>query len=647
MCGIAGFVDFSKTRKEDNLLQEIKAMTNAIAYRGPDGEGHWVDAQEGVALGHRRLAILDLSPAGFQPMRSKNERFVLTYNGEIYNSPDLKETLLTKGYSFHGHSDTEVMLAAFCEWGIAESLKKMVGMFAFALWDRQEKTLCLGRDRIGKKPLYYGWIDSLFVFASDLNAFRASPAKSALKIDRKAMASFHHWSFLPSPYSLYQGVYKLKPGTLRVFGPADFASFRMGAEECFWDFTEVAKEGLKRRHSAPSFLEAVEQIEDLLKDAVKSRMMSDVPLGGFLSGGIDSSLIIALMQKYSSNPVKTFSVGFAESRYDESSYAEKVANYLGTDHQTIRMSSSDALEIIPNLPQIYDEPFADTSQLPTILVSRLAGKSVKVVLSGDGGDEIFAGYTRYLMSEKINKVLKWIPLPFRQIMITILRSIPHKVWQVIEPVVFIKQLEEKIVKALPLLKENRFEDLYEGLLKRWNHYPGLFKEITSYSLKISNPFDQTANHIDWMQYHDTLQYLVDDILVKVDRATMAVSLEARCPLLDHRLLEQAWALPLSYKIQEGKGKLLLRKILSRYIPEEFFERPKMGFGIPIDSWLRGPLKEWADHLLLPEVLEERGYRSDIIHQQWKAHCEEGTQGGDQLWMVLMAQLWENTWGKPL
>lgn len=647
MCGIAGFIDRTQSKQTTQLVQDINAMTQAIQYRGPDGTGHWVSAENGIALGHRRLAILDLTEAGFQPMVSTDQRFVLIYNGEIYNSPELQNQLVTQGYIFKGHSDTEVMLAAFCAWGIVEALKKMVGMFAFAVWDVQQKSLTLGRDRLGKKPLYYGWQDNTFVFASDLNAIRATSIAPGLKIDRRAMASFHQWAFIPSPYSMYQGIQKLKPGTVRTLTPADVQDQTLGTETLFWDLTSTVKHGLQQRSTyKDSFAAAVAQTEERLAHTVQSRMIADVPLGGFLSGGIDSSLVIALMQRYATKPVQTFAIGFAEQSYDESRYAEKVAHHLGTDHTSVIMTTSEALTIIQNLPTIYDEPFADSSAIPTVFVSQVAARSVKVVLSGDGGDEVFAGYTRYTLSQTVYSIFKWLPYRIRVLIAKVLRCIPVKVWTTLEPLTFMKHLANKIAKSIPVLQEQSFENVYERLLKRWTDEI-LFQHITPYLIPVENPFEHTASPVDWMQYHDTLHYLNDDILVKVDRATMAASLEARCPFLDHQLVEHAWRLPLKYKINQGKGKLILRKILGKYVPRELFERPKMGFGIPIDIWLRGPLKDWANSLLNRQTLEERGYHSAPILQQWQDHLSGKRACGDDLWMVLMAQLWENYWTKPI
>lgn len=653
MCGIAGIAAPGEAGSEV-LGRTVKEMTDRMVHRGPDDQGVWTDEPAGVALGHRRLAIVELGPEGHQPMLSRSERYSLVFNGEIYNFPELRARLTQAdpGLRFRGESDTEVMLAAFESWGVRDSVRAFNGMFAFALWDRKERTLTLARDRMGEKPLYFGWDGGRFLFASELKSIKKVLRRPA-EIDRDALALFMRYSCVPAPRSIYRGVYKLPPATLlevtasRASDPAGFQS--EWGPESYWSSFEAAKAGRSAVFTAGDE-EIVAKADALLREAVKMRMHADVPLGAFLSGGIDSTTVVAMMQAQSARPVKTFTIGFKEAAYNEAADAKKVAERLGTEHTEHILSSDEALAVIPKLSQIYDEPFADASQIPTYLVSGLARKHVTVALTGDGGDEVFGGYTRYIWAEEILGKVGRIPRDLRPAMSGLLRQLTPSQWDrfsgVLGPVLKRYGTQgtfgDKLHKIAEVLEMPDIEDLYVRLLSAWPK-PGEIvngggaKPSCSWtdglSLAADTPYEQ-------MMTYDQNGYLPDAILVKLDRASMAVSLEGRIPFLDHRVVEFGWKVPSRLRIGGGKGKLLLRKVLERYIPLELIDRPKMGFGVPMDDWLRGPLREWAEALLEERSLRAQGYlNADMVRARWADHLSGRRNWGQQLWCVLMFQSW--------
>lgn len=633
MCGISGFMGPMTSR--DQALDTVRAMTDAIAHRGPDDSGCWADESVGLALGNRRLAIVDLSPAGHQPMESAEGRYVMTYNGEVYNFGDLRAELEAKGHSFRGHSDTEVMLQAFSEWGVDDAVGRFNGMFAFAVWDRQERVLHLGRDRMGKKPLYYGWVGRTLLFGSELKSLRAHPDFNP-GIDRDALTLFLRHNYVPTPYCIYQGFKKLAPGSLLTV-----RSSTSGVEgpRPFWSFSELAS----RESLVGDEGEVVERLDEVLREAVRIRMIADVPLGAFLSGGIDSSTIVALMQAQSSMPVRTFTIGFNEPTYNEAEHAKKVAAHLGTDHTELYVSPEDAMAVIPRLPTIYDEPFSDSSQIPTFLVSELARRHVTVSLSGDGGDELFSGYDRYVKAERVWRAIGWAPKGLRRGLGRLLRAPSTKAWdRLLSRPTRIARPGHKVHRLGEVLGVAGPESLYHGLVSHWPR-PGevvIGGTEPRTALTDRNSWPDDRDFVAWASHMDTISYLLDDILVKVDRASMAVSLEARAPLLDPRVVELASSLPTSLKIRNGKGKWPLRSLLHRYVPPELVERPKMGFGVPIDSWLRGPLREWAEDLLEPSRLHREGFlRPEPIRLKWDEYLAGTRAWHYHLWDVLMFQAW--------
>ena len=627
MCGIAGLIDIRKDKSAEDLQSMTKAMTDALAHRGPDNDGFWVDQETGVALGHRRLAIIDLSEAGRQPMQSSSGRYIINYNGEFYNFLSVKKELEEKGVQFSGGSDTEVFLEAVERWGLEEALKKINGMFAFALWDKKTQTLNLARDRMGKKPLYYGWVGKTFMFTSELKALHTHP-DFVPEVDRNALAIYTRHNYVPVPWSIYKGIYKL-PQASYMAVPLD--KDKPLKPQKYWDINEVAQEG----SSAPftgSFDEALKELDEILGTAVSERMISDVPLGAFLSGGIDSSLITAIMQKNSSKPIKTFCIGFEESGYNEAPHAKKIAGHLGTDHTEYFVTAEEARNVIPGMPKIFDEPFADPSQIPTYHVSRLARQNVTVALSGDGGDEGFAGYQRYHKAIMAVNTINKIPGPLRKTLAQILRPVPLGKAQ-------------KALKFLEGVDENEF---YRHILSYWQDPNELV--IGGQEPKAAmNDFVDLPNidsFMNRMMYMDMAAYLPDDILVKVDRASMATSLETRAPLLDYKVIEYAWRTPLSMKVDNNGGKLLLRTLLEQYMPKALFDRPKQGFGIPHGDWIKGPLKDWAASLLDESRLRSEGFfNADMVTQKWQEHISGQKNWDYALWGLLMFQAWNEYYGR--
>ncbi|HEU4856186.1 MAG TPA: asparagine synthase (glutamine-hydrolyzing) [Rhodanobacteraceae bacterium] len=649
MCGIAGFWDVAGRLDGDRGTAAIDAMTCAIRHRGPDDAGAWRDPRTGLWLGHRRLSVVDLSPEGHQPMMSAGHRHVMVFNGEVYNHRQLRAELLASGVQFRGHSDTEVMLAAIERWGLEDAVARFIGMFALALWDREARTLTLVRDRLGIKPLYYGWAGQMFAFGSELKALAALPGFAA-RVDRGALCLLLRHSYIPQPCSIYQGIFKLPPGALLRVDAAAAASATAvavlpGRVQRYWSVADAAAGDRTTQSDA----DAVEALDRLLRDAIALRMEADVPLGAFLSGGVDSSTVVALMQAQSTRPVETFSIGFHEQAHDEARYAREVAHHLGTAHHELYVSARDALDVIPMLPTMFDEPFSDSSQIPTFLVSQLARGRVTVSLSGDGGDELFAGYSRYAWALRLGRWLDAVPRPLRAHIAGSLRARPG----------LYEALFRGANRALPPRLRLRNPGTKAGLL---GHMLGADSVDARYLLLVSHWFDPAAlvlhaqepqtplsdfarwpdlrEPMERMTYSDLIGYLPDDILVKVDRASMAVSLEARVPLLDHRVVEYAWRTPLRQKLRDGQGKWLLRQVLYRYVPQRLIDRPKKGFSVPIESWLRGPLRDWAEALLDERRLREQGYFDPApIRRMWADHLAGRVREHHRLWDVLMFQAW--------
>jgi asparagine synthase (glutamine-hydrolysing) len=639
MCGIAGFLDRSSSHDRSGSCALVTAMIDAIAHRGPDDSGVWKDTAAGIVLGHRRLSIIDLSTEGHQPMAGPDGNQIIVFNGEIYNFRELRGELEARGYCFRGHSDTEVMLAAFLEWGIDASVRRFNGMFAFALWDQRERRLTLCRDRLGKKPLYYGWAGvggkCTLLFGSELKALRAHPAFCA-PVDRNAVALYLRLGYIPAPWTIYQGIYKLPPATHLTIGPQDCGG--NAAPVAFWSAREAAERGLGNRIT--SFDDAIAELDDLLRSAIGMRMIADVPLGAFLSGGIDSSMVVSLMQALSGQPVKTFCIGFEEQTHNEAVYARAVAKHLGTDHHELVVTSSQALEVVPRLPRMFDEPFGDSSAIPTFLVSEMARRHVTVSLSGDGGDELFAGYTAYGSAALFFQKYGWMPAPIKATAGRVLRGVPQSLWNRVLPGNGEATGGARVHRLGSTLRQPDEDTIYRNLMSHWedpeNVVPGSIEPLTAFTSRESAG---VGNMIEKMMLLDSLTYLPDDILAKVDRASMAVSLEARGPLLDYRLFEFAWRIPLDFKMRDGKSKWVLRELLNRYVPRELVDRPKSGFAIPVAKWLRGPLKVWAEDLLTGSRLRREGILDSlVVRRTWKEHLD-GYNWSERMWAVLMLESW--------
>ena len=647
MCGLAGFLTPGGGEREA-MRAATRSMTDAIIHRGPDGSGEWVDADAGIALGHRRLAIIDLTPQGHQPMVSHSGRYVIAFNGEIYNYPRLREEIeANTAVSWRGRSDTEVLLAALDRWGIDKALTRLVGMFAFAVWDREQQALILARDRMGEKPLYYGWQGRSLLFGSELKALKAHPRWQG-RIHRDVLTLYLRHNYIPAPYSIFQGISKLMPGTLlkitREVVPAELPEPTL-----YWDARAVAEQGvmdpLKMNEQ-----EVVSGLDNLLRKTIRDKMISDVPLGAFLSGGYDSSMVVALMQAESNSPVKTFSIGFDEEGYDEARHAKAVARHLGTDHTEMYVQPDQALEVIPRLPFLYDEPFSDSSQIPTFLVSQMTRQHVTVALSGDGGDELFYGYPRYQTTDQLWRKIGSLPRPLRLVAAKLIRSTP--VGLLDHALGFLTSMTsrygregavgDKLHKAADLLDMKGGEDLYLRLISHWKQSSRIVSGATEPASALTDR-KRWANLPDLqqrIQFLDLISYLPDDILVKVDRAAMGVSLETRVPFLDHRVVEFAWRIPLSMKLKDGKGKWVLRQVLNRYVPRSLTDRPKMGFGVPIEHWLRGPLRDWAEELLAERRLQDEGFFHPApIRAKWEEHLAGKRNWSYYIWDILMFQAW--------
>lgn len=644
MCGIAGFLELGGNSTAERLQDISAAMAKRLAHRGPDAAGSWVDASAGIALGHRRLAIRDLSSQGGQPMLSACGRYVLVHNGEIYNCDHLRQTLEGEGaWHWSGHSDTEILLAAISHWGLEAALARLSGMFAFALWDREKATLYLVRDRLGEKPLYYGWMGNTLLFASELKALHAHPAWRG-EIDRDSVVQLLRFGYIPAPGSIFRGICKLPPGMLLEISRA------AAAPRSYWTLDEVARAGMASPFQGDAG-EAAGQLEQLLRQSVRQQMVADVPLGVFLSGGVDSSLVAALAQAEGRAPIRTFSIGFAEAAYDETRHARQVARHLGTEHAEMVVTPQHALALIPDLPEIYDEPFADPAQIPACLLARFARQHVVTCLSGDGGDELFGGYDRYLWGARAWALGRSLPDSVRKHAASLLVAIPGRLWDVLGAALPPRQRYflsgARLHKLARILAAERPDEVYLRLVERWDSAVEMVPGARQLLLP-GEPHawgDGTGGMVQRMLLLDGMGFLPDDVLAKVDRATMAVGLESRAPFLDHHIAEFAWRLPLAMKICQGHNKWLLRQVLYRHVPEKLVERPKMGFAVPLDDWLRGPLRDWAEHLLDERSLRHGGLLdARLVRRKWQEHLSGKRHWQHGLWSVLMLQAWLEKWG---
>lgn len=607
----------------DSSSARLRRMGRALAHRGPDDEGFWLDDSTGFGIAHRRLAVADLSHGGHQPMVSNCERYVLAFNGEIYNHKELRNRLEheQQGLTWRGHSDTEVLLACLVRWGLERTLHSCVGMFAFALWDRQARALTLARDRMGEKPLYWGWQGQVLLFGSELKAMKIHPDFQS-EIDRNALALLLRYNYIPAPHSIYRGIHKLPAGHYVIIDNKDLDA----VPTRYWDYRAIVRAGLDKPFAGTD-VQAVDELEARLISSIRGQREADVPLGAFLSGGIDSSLVAALMQQQSAQQIHTYAIGFQDKAFDEAVHARAVATHLGTDHTELYVTEQDALAVVPDLPRIYCEPLADSSQIPTFLVSQIARQHVTVALSGDGGDELFGGYTPYQFMPKLWRLLRRVPQPLRSGAATALAVLP---------------MPQRLEKLMSVMDAEDREQLYAKMRSHWLDPESVVLGAKEPDSLLRNPVDWrfVESFETWMMAVDVCSYMPDDILAKVDRAAMANSLETRVPLLDHRVVEFAARLPLSMKIRNGQGKWILRQLLYRYVPQALVDRPKTGFSVPLGSWLRGPLREWAENLLQETKLREEGYfDARRVRAAWLEHISGRADRSEQLWSVLMFQAW--------
>lgn len=638
MCGIAGIASWTTS---SDLQADIAQMIKPIRHRGPDDFGIWHDESAGIGLGQRRLSIIDLSEHGHQPMASVSGRWILSYNGEVYNYEELRSQLRESGKAplWRGHSDTEVLLACVEAWGVEATLKKLIGMFAISLWDREERTLTLARDRIGEKPLYYGAVGDRVYFASELKAIVA--ATGPLEIDREALSDFFCYSYVPAPRSIWQGIKKLPPAHYVVLHSPDCAHNQTIA---YWQMGGEGHDALRAEMASASSLEITDRVEAEIRRAVGLQMVSDVPLGAFLSGGVDSSAVVALMQQQSSSPVRTFTIGFDDPEMNEAPFAAEVARHLGTDHTELYVSGKDAEQLIPEMPHVYDEPFADSSQIPTTLVSRLTRKHVTVSLSGDGGDELFAGYPRYFLTRELWRKTGAVPYPLRKMASAVLGVPSAAAWDVLTTAIVPRDSQQsinghRIHRLAQLIQTKSIGEMYLRLMSRWQPEDGFVQGIPRRPYDLSR-WDDSRDPVEAMRRWDLAQYMPDDLMVKVDRAAMNASLETRAPLLDHKLVELALALPERELFKGERGKIVLRNVLYRHVPQKLIERPKAGFSIPLGQWLRGPLRNWAEAMLEPTTIRAQGLiDANNVTSLWNEHISGKYDRSSYLWNVLMFQAW--------
>jgi asparagine synthase (glutamine-hydrolysing) len=641
MCGVTGF--FSRRNGGPDEMRSVTArMTDAIAHRGPDDSGVWIESTAGVALGFRRLAIVDLSAHGHQPMRSGSGRYTIVFNGEVFNHVSLRSELASAGFSFRGHSDTEVILAAFEHWGIERATRRFIGMFAIAVWDANRRELSLIRDRLGIKPLFVYQRDGLVSFGSELKALLAGPEFDRT-LDTSALTSYLRYLYVPAPKSIYRHAFKLLPGHILTIADP---TAPLPPSIPFWSAETVARDGQAAQFSGGDE-EAVAELETLLTDAVRLRMQADVPLGALLSGGIDSSTVVALMQASADRPVKTFTIGFDQHEFDEAAHARAVAKHLGTDHTELHLTGADALAVIPRLAEMFDEPLADPSQIPTFLVCQLARQEVTVALTGDGGDELFGGYNRYIQGERlISGVERW-PSLLRRVSASGLTSVSPRTWNrmrdTLRPVFpaagRTRHLGEKLHKFGDLLRAESTPGMYRSLLSAWQHP----EQMVVGGVATGSPVNHSQLALmEGMMLADQTSYLPDDLLAKVDRASMAVSLEARVPILDHRVVEFSWRLPRRFKVRDGRGKWILREILYKHVPRAMVDREKMGFSVPLAQWLSGPLRSWAGDLLLSEETEGL-LQSAVVRREWDRFLAGDSTNAAGIWAVVMFRAWQDRW----
>ncbi|MDT8283075.1 MAG: asparagine synthase (glutamine-hydrolyzing) [Gammaproteobacteria bacterium] len=640
MCGIAGVISLELT--DGKAVRYKKKLLHALQHRGPDGDGSWASMENGLLMVHRRLSIHDLSSTGAQPMHSASSRYCIVFNGEIYNYLELSQELLSKGRTFRGNSDTEVLLASIEQWGLDEAVKKFSGMFAFALWDKKSCILHLCRDRLGEKPLYYGWVGSDFYFASELHAIEAVCPSNILTINRVALSGYLKYGYIASPCSIYEGIYKLPPSTILSLTRTQIALKDSAIQpHPYWSLLDTANYGLS--NPITDFNLAVETLNSALTAVIKRQLVADVDVGLFLSGGIDSTAVTAIAQHVSPNQVKTFTIGFHEKKYDESGYAEKIARQLGTDHTTLYLSTEEARDVIPDLSKIYSEPFADSSQIPAYLVSKLAKKNVTVCLSGDGGDELFAGYNRYLLTQRIWEKIGMSPHFARNFLAALLEKTPVTVRNSIVSTLYKNNqgsMHNKIQKLISLLQAPDILSAYDSLSSYWSRPQQLVKGLSQEgSSAITLP--RNTGFIDQAMYIDQARYLEGDNLAKTDRASMAVSLETRLPLLSHEIVELAWQIPLQMKVHNNTSKWVLRNVLYKYIPDELINRPKMGFSVPIAQWLRNELRDWAEDLLsIVETGNDEHLQSAPVMAAWHEHQSGKYDHANRLWTILMFLDWK-------